>query len=200
MGKCNYDRLCTVPLNEVLPVINEVCRTQNSKEKRFLEFQGATVKIAYTSLRLRTFAVKGTRCVCCGLEASFFAVEKSRGVKEAYHINLWGVKDGNEVLFTHDHILARALGGADNMSNSQTMCGPCNWKKGKVEGEEFKRRRKLGDITHAPSNKTIRRVNKSLGKQQEKWDTDPEYRAKVLAHRATLAAKGITPSGRLLPV
>lgn len=133
MARYNYDRLCTVPLNEVLPVINEVCRTQNSKEKRFLEFQGATVKIAYSSLRLRTFAVKGTRCAACDLEASHFAIEKSRGVNENYHINLWGIKDGREVLFTHDHILARSLGGADNMANSQPMCSPCNGKKSKLE-------------------------------------------------------------------
>lgn len=50
-----------------------------------------------------------------------------------YHLNLWGVKDGEEVLFTHDHVLARGLGGKDNLDNTQTMCCYCNWEKGDLE-------------------------------------------------------------------
>jgi hypothetical protein len=58
-------------------------------------------------------------------------------------MNLYGMKDGNEVLFTHDHILARGLGGADDLTNSQTMCSPCNGNKSKAEGKEANRRRRL---------------------------------------------------------
>ena len=104
--------------------------------------------IGCTSNRLKTFA-RGARendgkigCVSCGLEASFFAVESSPG-QVAAHMNLYGVRDGADVLFTHDHTLARALGGADDLSNTTVMCSPCNSKKSIAEGKEVTRRRKL---------------------------------------------------------
>lgn len=110
------------------------------------------VAVTVTSLRLRTFLLKGTRCSCCGLEGQFFALERSLMSEKAkeqyarkhgtpypnqpYHLNLYGFNPylGEEVLFTHDHTLARSLGGADDLSNTTTMCGPCNWRKGQVEG------------------------------------------------------------------
>lgn len=87
-----------------------------------------------SSLRLKTFVEKGTTCHYCGLEASHFALEKSNGSQsDRHHMNLWGVKNGNEVLFTHDHVHARALGGADEMSNAVTACEHCNSRKSKYE-------------------------------------------------------------------
>lgn len=51
-------------------------------------------------------------------------------------MNLWGkTNDGGEVLFTHDHILARGLGGSDKLDNMQTMCCWHNWEKGEIEGQ-----------------------------------------------------------------
>lgn len=92
--------------------------------------------IGVSSLRMRTFA-RGTvdgkiHCVACGLAAQFFSVDTFTHNKPDAppHANLFGVKeDGTEVLFTHDHILARSLGGADNLSNTQVMCSPCNSAK-----------------------------------------------------------------------
>lgn len=84
------------------------------------------------SMRLKTFVHKGTTCVCCGLKASFFALERGARTPEGSrpHLNLWGVNsEGEEVLFTQDHIRPLAKGGQDHLSNSQTMCGPCNWAK-----------------------------------------------------------------------
>jgi len=37
---------------------------------------------------------------------------------------------GREVLMTHDHIVPRSKGGKNHISNVQTMCAPCNSKKG----------------------------------------------------------------------
>jgi hypothetical protein len=50
-----------------------------------------------------------------------------------YHLNLYALdSDGREILMTHDHILARADGGKNHLSNTQTMCAPCNFKKGSI--------------------------------------------------------------------
>lgn len=125
-----FERIGTLSLDEVFHYI----------EKHFNDFGKRKVQIkdfsvAVQSLRLRTFLKKGVQCPCCSNKGSFFAVEKTKGNAGGYHLNLYGFdQDKNEVLFTHDHIMARGLGGEDNIDNSRTMCGPCNWSKGKIEG------------------------------------------------------------------
>ena len=137
-----YLRFEVVPIGEILP---DVRAHWNEGRARVQRPDGRWVGVS--SLRMRTFAragmsAAGMKCVCCGLEATFFAVEQSPG-QDSYHLNLYGVRDGEEILFTHDHKLARALGGADDLSNSQLMCSPCNGKKSKGEGKEVARLRKL---------------------------------------------------------
>lgn len=59
--------------------------------------------------------------------------------KCGYHFNLYAIdKDGNEVLMTKDHILAKARGGKDRISNYQTCCKVCNETKGATNNEVFK--------------------------------------------------------------
>ncbi len=112
-------------------------------------------KVGVSSLRLRTFARDAMdncelRCSACGLKASFFAIETfARGDQSSAHINLYGIHGGEDVLFTHDHTLARSLGGADSLHNTTTMCSPCNTFKSKAEGEERKRRREEEDARKA---------------------------------------------------
>jgi 5-methylcytosine-specific restriction endonuclease McrA len=78
--------------------------------------------------RLEVFLEKGTNCVECGLEGRYFSVVEDTGGDR--HINLYAqAPDGNEVLMTCDHIIPRASGGGDWMSNLQTMCFPCNSRK-----------------------------------------------------------------------
>lgn len=125
-----YERVGTLSLNEVLPVIGEKIHVFG-KEKAHIS--GHFVNVS--SLRLKTFYSKGVKCPCCDNEGSFFAVERSFGSSGGYHLNLYGVDgEGKEILFTHDHLVARSLGGSDDLENSHTMCGPCNWKKGIIEG------------------------------------------------------------------
>jgi len=143
-----YLRFEVVPIDEVIP---EVIKHWDEPRSRIQRPDGTWVGV--TSLRMRTFARAGTsaagmKCVCCGLEASFFAVEQSPG-QNSCHFNLYGIKDDAEVLFTHDHIIARALGGADNLSNAQLMCSPCNGKKSKGEGREVLRLKKLKEKQNA---------------------------------------------------
>lgn len=81
------------------------------------------------SQRYVLFKTKGTTCVCCGLEAAYFRKERFPNDKN-YHLNLYGIDHlGDEVLFTKDHILAKANGGGNTMKNYQTMCSPCNYEK-----------------------------------------------------------------------
>lgn len=118
-----YIRSSVVSIGEVLPLIGQSTRAQVGYE---------LVKVC--SLRLKTFKANGTKCSCCGLEATHFAVERC-AEQESYHLNLYGMKDGQEVLFTHDHTLARSLGGRDHISNTTTMCSPCNFDKSIIERE-----------------------------------------------------------------
>lgn len=94
-------------------------------------------EINLKSDRLKLFSNSQT-CVACQLTAEFFAVE--RDIKETgkYHLNMYGICDGEEVLFTKDHIIPKSKGGPDNMSNYQVMCYPCNYNKGNTysPGEE----------------------------------------------------------------
>lgn len=100
------------------------------------EYFGRSVKLFSKGSRLKTFYKHGTKCSACGLEAQFYAVERPAHENDGfpYHLNLWGIDvNGDEVLFTHDHTLARSAGGADNVSNTTTMCSPCNFAKSLVE-------------------------------------------------------------------
>lgn len=86
------------------------------------------------SKRYQVFTRKGIKCAACGLEATYFCLEKHSATKtKHYHFNLYGITaSGSEVLFTKDHILPRSRGGADHIDNLQTMCSPCNTKKGNI--------------------------------------------------------------------
>jgi hypothetical protein len=118
----NYERLTTVPLEDVVGMIGL------PPHRPTITIMGQELKLY--SLRLRTFAKTGTRCHGCGAYASFFAVERQvKGGTDKYHLNLYGLVDGREELFTCDHVHARSKGGANNLSNTQTMCITCNSNK-----------------------------------------------------------------------
>lgn len=86
------------------------CRTKLSSE-RFFPFKESQI------------------CKKCGLKASFLAIE--RGDHDpSYHINMYGVlPNGDEMLFTKDHITPRSKGGWNKKENYQTMCSCCNSEK-----------------------------------------------------------------------
>lgn len=107
-------------------------------KKADIEVDGCLVKA--NSDRYKTFFVKGTSCCKCGLEATHFVLEQCPMPKRysmpdnRFHFNLYGMKDGKEVLFTKDHILPKSKGGKNILSNYVPMCKPCNTEKGnKVE-------------------------------------------------------------------
>jgi 5-methylcytosine-specific restriction endonuclease McrA len=83
-------------------------------------------KVYRQSLRYATFFQKGCKCVCCGREGTYFQLDHGDNAAQRRHFNLY-TADG--VLMTKDHILPKALGGRDVISNMQTMCVYCNGKK-----------------------------------------------------------------------
>jgi hypothetical protein len=129
-GIQKYERLTTISLEEGFKAI--------ASNERYVIIDGHRVKV--NSMRLRSFLQNGVKCAYegCPYEASFFAVERCTTQPQAnFHLNLWGIaNDGEEVLFTHDHIIARGLGGSDNLENTQTMCCWHNWMKGNKEGQQ----------------------------------------------------------------
>lgn len=137
-----YIRAEIVPVDEIIPDVQAHWGEKRSRVQR-----PSGLWVGVSSLRMRTFARASKnnagvmQCVKCGLNGTFFAVEQSAG-QTSYHLNLYGMRDGSEVLFTHDHIKARSLGGVDNLSNTQVMCSPCNAKKAIGEGKEVAKRHK----------------------------------------------------------
>lgn len=128
--KAYYERIGTLTLDDVFPHIAKHIDDYKKKRVQINEFS-----VNVQSLRLKTFYHTGLNCPCCENKGSFFAVERNTK-SGGYHLNLYGIDDNNqEILFTHDHKLARGLGGEDLLSNTQTMCGPCNWSKGHLENK-----------------------------------------------------------------
>lgn len=104
------------------------------EDKKRLKISVNNQLVKMGSLRLRTFRHKGTVCDACGLVATHFALEKATyGNDESYHLNLWAKQGKNEVLFTHDHLVCRAVGGKDHLDNSRTCCSQCNHQKSLME-------------------------------------------------------------------
>lgn len=146
-----YDRLKIISLEEGFRLI--------AAGESPVTIDGAPVNIGKgngtgPSVRLLTFLHHGVKCNDpeCRLEGTYFAVERGaedagkfyQGKPKPYHLNLWGPGiDGSEMLFTCDHVLARSLGGAHDISNTQTLCFRHNSKKSKGESKEAVRRAKL---------------------------------------------------------
>lgn len=123
----HYERKETYAIDFVYEKIKDVLFL-DKKSKTEIDFDGD--KIYGNSQRYQTFLTKGTKCACCGLEGKFFAKERAGNVKR-YHLNLYGIdENGEEVLFTKDHIIPKSKGGSNRLDNYQTMCERCNVKKG----------------------------------------------------------------------
>jgi hypothetical protein len=88
--------------------------------------------VSMGSHRYQLFSEKGIKCVSCGIEGKYFALERAaKGNPNKYHFNLYGKdRHGNEVMITKDHIVPKSRGGPNKLSNYQTMCFKCNSRKG----------------------------------------------------------------------
>lgn len=117
----------TYSIDEVREKVKDILFEKDNRNAK-VDFDGDLVK--GNSQRYQTFFTKGCKCVVCGIEVRYFAKERHLQDK-AYHLNLYAVDDnGTEILMTKDHILPHSKGGADDISNYQTMCRLCNEAKG----------------------------------------------------------------------
>ena len=81
-------------------------------------------KIKTTSERYIVFQ-ESLVCYKCGIVGKYFAIEKTPE-SEHYHLNLYGINDNEEVLFTKDHLMPKSKGGKNHISNYKTCCEICN--------------------------------------------------------------------------
>ena len=72
-------------------------------------------------------------CAGCGLKATQVQLRKTAG---KVHLQI----ATGDVAFTKDHIIPKAKGGINALSNYQTMCAPCNNLKGTKSDANFKAR------------------------------------------------------------
>lgn len=92
---------------------------------------GSVAKIS--SDRLITFK-KSNKCICCGLEGSYYKKTYNyTGKSLSFHLNLYTEVGDKEVLFTKDHITPKSKGGKDNLENYATCCTECNMLKSNSE-------------------------------------------------------------------
>ena len=127
----DYIRAGKVEINDVFPYV-----TFRKKPREGKEYFGKPVWL--DSYRLQTFAEKGCDCVKCGIKGKFLAVEQhirlGKNNPERFHLNLYAIREGEEILMTVDHILPASKGGKRLVNNLQPMCSPCNLEKGNKVG------------------------------------------------------------------
>lgn len=169
------NRLAKLTLAEVLPHIGKTDRIMHDGNE-----------LSVQSLRMMTFRHKGTACVQCGIVGSFFFAERQEWFSRKhsipytgkYHLNLYGIDDhGNAVLMTHDHIIPVSLGGANNLTNSTTMCTKCNRTKANtMPSQQFISK-------HGGAMASARELNAPVSKKQ----FYPNPNKKVCHHVAEIA-------------
>ena len=117
----SYVRLRTMTLAEGLIYIN------TPQRERMIDGFWIENVAKVSATRLRLFGRGDIQCVSCGLKGSHFHIERHVNDKVMpFSVNLYGVRDGQEIMLTWDHIVPRSMEGSNNIANAQPMCSICN--------------------------------------------------------------------------
>ncbi len=135
----NLTRKDTLAVDEVLPFIVFSPRelSAESHPEAMKVIRGDLINV--TSLKLQTFKSDGIRCRICGCKGQYFAKEKYAD-QPYFHLNLYAMKEGREVLMTKDHRVPIAKGGRDRLNNYQTLCLDCNRLKASHTTDNVKKK------------------------------------------------------------
>jgi len=79
--------------------------------------------------RLKVFANKGTKCVCCHIEGTRLVRRRISGKNGSYSDHIDIITENN-ILMTVDHMLPKCKKGSEDLRNKQPMCSKCNSEKG----------------------------------------------------------------------
>lgn len=77
--------------------------------------------------RMKLF-LRSLKCACCGCEAKYVWLELDHN--NGFALMPYAPKNGGEIRITVDHINPKSLGGKLTNNNMQTLCQPCNRRKG----------------------------------------------------------------------
>lgn len=170
MSTSRMKKICKFSLDDVLPNVRQCVE---GKKSYFWYVtapdQAYHVKLSGHRLRLHT---RQQACVCCKLQGQYYWLEKDAYLLRpgGEHMNLYGVKDGKEILLTADHILPKSKGGTNDDNNLQLLCEPCNvFKSDRIVGVEQLRTLRLNPLP---------RLEPRLGD----WVTFRESRVVVAGH------------------
>jgi len=155
----NYLILGEYKPEEVFPFI-----TVEETRRDFTAVDGKQYSVRMNSDRYYCFN-KNPKCVCCGIEGETLLLEMHRNQKEKHpHFNFYARHNGDLILMTKDHIVAKANGGPDIRDNLQTMCTICNNLKRSfpLTVEELREKRRRYDMMDVREVKGLART-KFLG-------------------------------------
>ena len=125
--KQKYVRNGIFSIEEVLPYVDF---HTDLVSKEYVGDDTISYKVKMGSSRYRCFSKFGVKCISCGIEGSFFALERDYKC-DRFHFNLYAFDMwGKEVMMTKDHIVPKSKGGKNHLSNYQPMCETCNRDKG----------------------------------------------------------------------
>ena len=180
-----YERLTLI---EIKPILSAMALGPDDLDIYVGEVK---VTVGLSSTRIRTYT-KGTRCVHCGKEGHYFAVERDkRGNTSRWHLNLYHLAAVTltEVMMTSDHIVAKILGGSlHDLSNRQPMCQPCNSLKGKYatvqEGEVMRKEHMI-----IPREKKLLKIKEDMAlcmAKVESGDTTKPWLEHIEKHNSAI--------------